>query len=235
MEHHAFTWVSLIPAAAHNPTVATLVTSLIVLAVILLLGMSARAALARDPDVPAERFGARGLFELIIEFLVNTVKSVIHHHPERYLWLLGSVFIFIFFSNLIGLIPGFSPPTGDPHTNVAVALVVFFTYHYYGIKENGWGYVRQFTGPFKGFMLVFAVLMVPIELIGHFFRPVTLTLRLYANMLADHMTVSIFTDMTHLLVPVVFLTLGLMVCLIQAFVFFILSTVYIGMAVSHDH
>ncbi len=233
MEHHGFQWVDLIVRG--NATLATVVTSLLVLALIAWVGASARAALNRDPDVPADRFGARALFELIVEFLVNTVRSVIPHHPEKYMWLLGSVFVFIFFSNLVGLIPGFSPPTGDPHTNVAVALVVFVAYHYYGIKENGWGYVRQFTGPFKGFMLVFAVLMVPIELIGHFFRPVTLTLRLYANMLADHMTVSIFTDMTHAVVPVVFLTLGLMVCLIQAFVFFILSTVYIGMAVSHDH
>ncbi len=234
MEHHGFQWVNLIHGVEeHN--LNTLVTSVLVLFLIWFVGGLAKKSLERDPGVPADRFGPQALFELVIEFLTNIVRSIIPHHPERYFWLLGSVFVFVLFNNLIGLVPGFTPPTGDPHTNVAVALVVFFAYHYYGIKENGVGYIRQFTGPFKGVMLVFSVLMVPIELIGHIFRPVTLTVRLYANMLADHTTVANFTDLTKFAVPSIFLGLGLLVCLIQAFVFFILSTVYIGLAVSHDH
>jgi F-type H+-transporting ATPase subunit a len=234
MEHHGFNWISLIPGVGRE-SLNTLVTSLLVLALIYWVGRRARVSLERDPGVPADRFGPQALFELIVEFLTNTVRSIIPHHPERYFWLLGSVFVFVLFNNLIGLVPGFSPPTGDPHTNAAIAIVVFVAYHYYGIKENGAAYVRQFTGPFTGVMLIFSVLMVPIELIGHVFRPVTLTVRLYANMLADHTTVANFTNLTYFAVPAIFLALGLLVCVIQAFVFFILSTVYIGLAVSHDH
>lgn len=146
--------------------------------------------------------------------------------------------------NLMGLIPGFLPPSDNINTNLAMGLTVFVFYHYLGIREHGTHYVGQFTGglPPKGFgtlitaflALIGCVLFV-IESIGHIIRPVSLSLRLWGNINGDHTLVGVFNGITPILVPVIFMVLGLFVCCVQAFVFSLLSTVYIKMAVSHDH
>ena len=131
----------------------------------------------------------------------------------------------------MGLLPGMGAATGNINTTLALGVFSFLMYNIYGFKEHGPGYLKQLMGP----VLFLAPLMFIIELISHLVRPLSLGLRLYGNMLGDHTVLSIFLDMTPFLVPVVFYFLGFFVCTIQAFIFTILSMVYISIALSHDH
>ncbi len=188
----------------------------------------------RDPKanvVPPSRFGLTALFDFMIEKLETLVHDVIGHGAEKHVPILIVTFIFILFSNLLGSIPGFPPPTSTVATNLACAGTIFLYYNYAGFKEHGIGYLKHFAGP----IIWLAWLMVPIELIGHLVRPVSLSLRLAGNITGDHMVLGIFTDLTYLIVPMIFVGLGLFVAFIQAFVFTLLSTIYIALAVSHDH
>jgi F-type H+-transporting ATPase subunit a len=134
-------------------------------------------------------------------------------------------------SNLTGLIPGFLPPTSHPSTNFAISITVFLFYNYEGVRENGVGYLKHFLGP----VLFLAPMMVILELIQHIVRPASLGLRLLGNISGDHMVLGLFSDLTPLVLPVIFFGLGLFVSFIQAFVFTLLSTIYISMAIAHDH
>ncbi len=142
----------------------------------------------------------------------------------------------IFFSNVLGLIPGFLPPTDTLTTTAAMAVVIFLATHIYGLKENGVAYLKHFLGP----VLILAPLILLIELVSHIVRPVTLCIRLTANMFADHAVLTVFlsllTGSLAVLTPVVALPvyiLGCLVVTIQTLVFCLLSTVYISMAIEH--
>jgi len=145
--------------------------------------------------------------------------------------LLATLFTFILFANLIGLLPGFTPPTGNLGTTFGLGVVSFVVYNYLGFREHGVSYLEHFIGP----VIWLAPLMVIVEVLSHVFRPVSLAIRLFGNMFADHLVLGIYTDLTKLVIPVAFYVLGAFVCVLQAFVFTILSTVYIALAVAHDH
>ena len=148
----------------------------------------------------------------------------------KYLPFVGSLAFFIFFSNALALLPGFSPPTDTLKTNLALALLVFLATHYFGVKEQGLKYFKHFLGPIPWLI----PLMLPIELISHIARPVSLSMRLMGNMASDHKVVATFTTLVPLLVPVPFLILGTLVVVVQTLVFCLLSMVYISMAVAHE-
>ena len=152
-------------------------------------------------------------------------------NAKKHLWLIGSLAFFIFFSNIMALVPGFGVPTDTLKTNLGIALLVFLATHYYGVKEHGLAYFKHFAGPLP----LLAPLMIPIELISHIARPASLALRLMGNMAADHKVVFTFFALVPILVPVPFLILGLLVCVVQTLVFCLLSMVYISMATAHDH
>jgi len=152
------------------------------------------------------------------------------HNAQRYLSLIGTLAFFIFFSNVLGLIPGFAPPTATLKTNLAIAGFVFVMTHVLGVREHGIKYFKHFLGP----VLWLSPLMLAIELISHIARPVSLSLRLMGNILADHKVVFSFFTLVPILVPVPFLLLGVLVCVIQTLVFVILTMVYISMAVAHE-
>ncbi len=203
------------------------------------LTMRAIKKMGHDP-LPEGKFTVRNVFELAVEFLDNMVRDVMGEHGRRFTPLIGSIFIFIFISNLLGLIPGFLPPTSNVNTNVAIALVVFFLTHYYGVKEHGGAYIKHFMGP----ILLLAPLIFAIEIISHIVRPFSLTVRLYSVINGDHMVLSVFSNIWSTLgldfipeigIPVVFLGLGTFISFIQAFVFSLLSMVYIAGATAHDH
>jgi F-type H+-transporting ATPase subunit a len=140
--------------------------------------------------------------------------------------------MFILVSNLGGLIPGLVPATESISSNLAMGLMVFLIYNVAGFREHGWHYIKQFTGP----MLAIAPLMFVIELIGHMVRPVSLSLRLMCNVFADHLLVGIFTtNAPYVIVPSALLFFGVLVALVQSYLFTLLTSVYISMAVSHDH
>ena len=181
--------------------------------------------------VPPRKFTFRNFFEILAESLYGFVEGAMGEaNVRRFYPLIGSLFLFILFANLFALIPGFSAPTDTLKTNVGIAIFVFLLTHIYGVKEHGVAYFKHFLGPVP----VLIPLMLPIELISHLVRPVSLSLRLMGNMLADHKVVMSFFALVPLIVPLPFLLLGLLVCFIQALVFCTLAMVYISMAIEHE-
>ena len=191
------------------------------------------AAVAKDGVVPSARFNVRALFEMVLDTVFGLMAQVMgEKNARRHFALIGSLALFILFSNLLALVPGAGVPTTTLKTNLGLGLLVFLATHYYGIKEHGVGaYLKHFAGPLP----ILAPLMVPIELISHLARPISLSLRLMGNMAADHKVVFTFFSLVPILVPVPFLILGLLVCVVQTLVFCLLSMVYISMATAHDH
>ncbi|HEY0190346.1 MAG TPA: F0F1 ATP synthase subunit A [Kofleriaceae bacterium] len=181
--------------------------------------------------VPPRRMNLRNFFEYQAESVYGMVEGAMgEENAPRFYPLIGALWIFILFSNLIGLIPGFVAPTDTIKTNLGLALLVFVLTHVYGVKEHGLSYFKHFLGPSPALI----PLMLPIELISHVARPLSLTVRLMGNMMADHKVVMSFFALVPLLVPLPFLLLGLLVCMIQALVFCTLAMVYIGMAIEHE-
>ncbi|MGE0870855.1 MAG: F0F1 ATP synthase subunit A [Kofleriaceae bacterium] len=223
-------------ALATFPTGFTLTHVLITILVLLftLWGAVSFVRGLKSPDqgmVPPRKMNLRNFFEFLAESLFGMVESSMgEKNAKRFYPLIGSLFIFILFCNLFALIPGFIAPTDTLKTNVGLALMVFLLTHIYGVKEHGLAYFKHFLGP----SLPLAPLMLPIELFSHLARPLSLSLRLMGNMVADHKVVLSFFALVPILVPVPFLLLGLLVCLIQAVVFCTLTMVYIGMAIEHE-
>jgi F-type H+-transporting ATPase subunit a len=186
---------------------------------------------AKDPLVPAGRLTAREIFEVVTVFVNDLVEGMMGRHGRQFVPLLASLFVFILFSNLLGLIPGFSPPTDTFQTTFGLGVISFVAYNYYGFREHGLGYLKQFVGP----VIWLAPLMILIEVLSHVFRPISLAIRLFGNMHADHLVLQTFTDLTKLVIPVAFYIFGAFVCVVQAFVFTALSMVYIALAISHEH
>ena len=183
--------------------------------------------------VPPTRFNVRNIFELFADAVLGMMEPVMGpKNARRYLPLIGTLAFFIFFSNCLALIPGFAPPTSTLKTNAALALSVFVLTHVYGVRQHGMAYFKHFLGP----VIWLSWLMLPIEIISHIARPVSLSLRLLGNIAADHKVVGAFFALVPILVPVPFLILGVLVCIIQAFVFCLLAMVYIqGAVAEHDH
>ncbi|MGN6104398.1 MAG: F0F1 ATP synthase subunit A [Kofleriaceae bacterium] len=210
-----------------------------VLITLLVIGIATVGALAflkglRGPDkglIPPRKMNFRNFFEYLAESLYGMVEGAMGEaHARKFFPLIGALFVFILFCNLFALFPGFIAPTDSLKTNIGLALLVFFLTHYYGVKEHGLAYFKHFLGP----SLPLAPLMLPIELVSHFARPMSLSIRLMGNMVADHKVVMSFFALVPILVPVPFLLLGILVCLIQAVVFCTLAMVYIGMAMEHE-
>ena len=175
--------------------------------------------------------GVQHLAEMTEEFVNDQSGSIIGHGYERFTPYLITLFLFILLANLIGLIPGLESPTGNPVVPLGFALVTFFYYHYHGIRVHGFSYVKQFLGP----VWWLYPLMLPIELISHLARILSLTIRLYANMFAGDLVTLAFFSLIPVGIPLIFLSLHFGVAIIQAYIFMILATVYLSMAVSHDH
>jgi F-type H+-transporting ATPase subunit a len=170
-------------------------------------------------------------FELFVEFLEEQLESNIGHDGHKYLNIIGTFAIFIVFCNLLGLIPGMISPTSNINVPAGCAAMVFLYYQFQGIKKQGIvTYVKHFMGP----VIFLAPLMLPIELIGHLARPVTLTIRLFANIMAEEMVIVIFFGIIPLLIPLPFMAFAIFGGLLQAFIFCTLSMVYLGGAVATE-
>jgi F-type H+-transporting ATPase subunit a len=233
---HGFNFVEHLPVIGHWPN--HVVMSILISVVLVLLTWVARVQLGRvrkTPGgglVPDSKLTFRNFFELVAESLYNMTESVLgRHDAEKYFPVIGSLFVFIFVSNLAGLIPGFLPPTDNLNVTLALGIVVFFYFMALGFKEHGIAYLKHFVGPV--WWLFF--LMIPIEIISTLIRPVSLAFRLRGNISGDHMVLALFSNMTPVLVPVIFYGLGLFVSFVQAFVFCLLTMVYVQLATAHDH
>ena len=200
----------------------------------------------KDPKaalVPEGKLTLRTFMELFVGYVYRSMADMMGKDAARFfLPLIGTCAVVIFFSNVLGLIPGFLPPTDNPNTTFAMAIVIFATTHVFGVKEQGLvNYVKHFMGP-KWYL---APLMFPIELISHMARPLTLAIRLAANMTADHLVLTIFIGMAagfpmawsvFIPIPLPLYFMGCIVVTVQTLVFCLLSTVYISMAIAHsDH
>ena len=212
-----------------------LVGTWLVMGILLIFGILARRSLAAatDPIVPDDKITVRSVAETIVEWADGFVSEVTQlHHYRQFVPFFGTLFLFILLANFLGLVPGMEPPTADSDLTFALGTICFVFYIYQGMKANGvLGYLGTYLGP----MLAIAPLMLMIEIADNLFRPFSLGVRLYANMFADHMVLSIFTGLTYAIVPMAFLTLGSIVCIIQAMVFMILSMAYVRLAVEHEH
>ncbi len=178
--------------------------------------------------LPEGRITLTNIMEMTIEVVLRLMSDVMGpQRARKHLPLIGPLFIYILVSNLLGVVPGFYSPTQNINTNLACALVVFFYYNYYGIREQGFRrYFRHMAGP----ILWLAPLIFAIEVVSHIVRPVSLSVRLLGNIAGDHMVLDIFSGLVPLLLPVVFMGLAIFIAILQAFVFTLLSIIYIQMA-----
>jgi F-type H+-transporting ATPase subunit a len=170
-------------------------------------------------------------FELIYEFVKGQAEEQVGHSAHRYLTFFGTIFLFILTANLMGLIPVFESPTMNPSVTAGLAFATFFYYHMMGLKENGLKYLAHFCGP----LWWLAPLMIPIEIISHLARVLSLTVRLYANMFAGEQVTLVFLKLTFFAVPAVFMGLHVFVGVVQAYIFMLLAMAYVGGAVAHEH
>ncbi len=225
-------WFSLIPGLEDVPF--HILMANFAMLILVLLSIAAyfyvKKKMEKRDFLPEDKPGTGNILVLSVELLREMVVQTMGEEGEKFVPLFGSIFIYIFVNNLLGLIPGFAPATSNVNTNAAVAIFVFFATHYYGFKYHKWKYVKHFTGP----VWWLVILMVPIELIGHLVRPVSLSLRLMGNMFGDHTVLEIFTHLTWIGVPIFFLILGTFVAFVQAFIFTMLSIAYIAGAIEEE-
>jgi F-type H+-transporting ATPase subunit a len=203
----------------------------VVMQILVVLLLMAVFALLR-PRLSVDRPGGlQHIFEMVYDFVNSQAEDQVGHAAHKYLSYFGTIFIFILTANLIGIIPSFESPTMNAPVTCGCALATFFYYHLMGIQANGLAYIKHFMGP----MTWLAPLMFPIEIVSHLARPLSLTVRLYANMFAGEQVTMVFLRMTYFLVPVIFMGLHIFVGLIQAYIFMLLTMVYVGSAVAHEH
>lgn len=230
MEHGGIFYYQFIPGLNRLPMqVGNAILVSIILIVVFLLGY---LSLKRKGDdvVPDKKFTLLNLMEIIVEACIKLIEDNMGKVGRSLLYILGSLIIFILFNNLSGLVPGFAPSTSNLNTTLALALTVFFLYQFYGFKVHGLKYLKHFTGPF----LWLAPLMFPIEIIGHLARPMSLSLRLFGNMMGDHLVLTIFFLLAPLVVPLPIMFIGIFVSVIQTLVFVMLSMAYFSGAIEQE-
>ena len=198
------------------------------LAMAILIGLSLAARFSLKKTAPT---GVQNFMETIVGGLENFIVDIMGPEGRHYLSLIGTLFLFILVCNLEGLFPGFDSPTANINTTLALALVTFTATHYIGIKRHGFAYVKHFMGP----MWALAPLMLPIELISHLARVMSLTFRLFGNMVAKHKLLLVLALLAPYIAPVPILGLGLLVSFVQALVFALLTMLYLSGSVEAAH
>ncbi len=226
-----FSYPANTPVTLEYTTLA-LFASLVV--AVLVLVLKGRIANTREAIVPEGELTASSFLENFVETFYGMLRETLGKDDARYfLPIVGTCALFIFFSNALGLVPGFSPATSNFNVTLACGLIVFFCTHFYGLQRQGAAYLKHFVGP----MPLLAPLMIPLEIISHLVRPFSLGVRLLANMFVDHLLVSVFTSLVFILVPLPIMLLGVLTVTLQTYVFCLLATIYIQLAIEHhdDH
>jgi F-type H+-transporting ATPase subunit a len=244
----SFSWLMFIPAIGHDHELLAIAHSWMVVAFLIVLALmvngrikKAKDNLTREDLVPDDHLNLRSAWEFYVESILGMMRGQMGDNARPYFWLVGTLFIYIFCSNLMGLLPGLLPPTENVNNNFALAMIVFFAYHLVGIKYQGFGgYFKHWLGP----VLWLGPLMFIIEAISYILvRPGSLTIRLFGNINGDHLVLGIFSQvlpeqfsrLMGLGIPVIFLGLGLIVSFMQAFVFSLLTSIYLGGSMAHGH
>ncbi len=224
------------PVTAHGAE--PLVASVFVMVLLIGLALGVRAQV-KNHDlavIPEAKLTFRTFFEVFVGFWYDTMKDMMGpKRAKRYFPLVGSLACFILFSNALGLIPGFAPPTSNWNITMGCALVVFVMFNYYGFKENGVGYLKHLFGPYIGWWgIPVNILLFGIEVISTLIRPLTLSVRLMLNMAVDHLLVSLTLGMVALFLPIPVMILGTLVVIVQVVVFCLLTSIYISLATEHE-
>ena len=216
----------------HSIHVQHVAAILLVTLVLLVIALFARRGLARTKDeiLPDDKLTARNFVELLMEGIFTIMQFTMTREAAiRHFWLIGPLTLFILFSNLLGLVPGFLPPTENFNTTFACATVVFVYYNTYAFYRLGLGHLGHMANPVgESWGWLLAPIFLPIELISHAVRPISLAVRLLCNMAGDHLVLAVFIGVFPFLLPIPFMALGLFVALVQTFIFLLLSSVYIG-------
>jgi len=197
----------------------------LIIIMLLLVSLVATRAIKAVPS------GMQNFMEVVIGGIENMIVETMGEHGRPFFPLVATLAIFILVSNLVGLIPGFFPPTANINTTAACAIVVFVMTHVVGVKEHGVGYIKHFMGP----IIWLAPMIFFIEVIGHLSRVISLTLRLFGNMNGHELVLMIFFGLAPFLVPLPMMLMGVLVSFIQAFVFMLLAMIYIQGSLEHAH
>jgi F-type H+-transporting ATPase subunit a len=171
------------------------------------------------------------LLESIFSAINDLAETIIGPEARRFFPLIGTLTMFIFFCNILGLLPSFDSPTNNLNTTVACALVVFFFYNYVGIRAHGISYIKHFMGP----VWWLAPLMFPIEIISHLARPLSLSMRLFGNIFGEDLALIVLFGLVPFLVPLPLMVLAVFTSALQTFVFIILTIIYLSGAVEEAH
>jgi F-type H+-transporting ATPase subunit a len=214
------------PKHPQAPIPNSVAMEVLVILFLVVLFMAVRSRLSVDKPSPLQH-----IFEGVHGFVEGQSQEIIGHHSEGFTPFLVALGLFILGCNLIGLIPGFESPTAVPVVPLGCAICAFFYYQTQGFKHAGIGYLKHFAGPLP----ILAPLMVPIEIISHLARVLSLTIRLYANMFAGDMVTLVFLSLVPIGVPILFLGLHIGVSFLQAYIFILLTTVYLAGAVAEEH
>jgi F-type H+-transporting ATPase subunit a len=210
----------------HNVTHAFLVSIILIVTALMV-----RGSLSLVPR------GIQNFVEMMVDAIWKLVDDNIGHHWSKTLFpFICTIFLFILLCNFMGLVPGFASPTSNVNTNAAMAIPVFLVTHILGVRVHGASYINQFLGPIRSLAaLPLMILMFFVEVIGHFARPVTLTVRLFGNMTGKHIILLVLGIIAPVVAPAVILGLGVLVSVVQAFVFALLATLYLAGAVEAAH
>lgn len=215
------------PEDAQAPISNAVAMEVLIVLIMLLLFVLVRSRLsAENPG------GLQHVFEGLHGFIQGQSDEIIGHHSEPYTPFLVTLFAFVLLCNLLGLVPGFESPTATPAVPLGLAICAFLYYNAKGVQKQGpLKYAAHFAGP----MPALALLMIPIEIVSHLARVMSLTIRLFANMFAGDMVTLVFFSLVPLGIPVIFLGLHIGVSILQAYIFVLLTTVYLAGAVAEEH
>lgn len=218
-------WVGM--PGQDRPWANFITMQIVVVALIVVVFAILRAKLSFDRPGKLQH-----ICELIYEFVSGQAEDQMGHGGAKYLAYFATIFIFILLANLIGIIPGFEAPTMNPSVPAGLAIATFLYYNAVGLRTNGpIKYAAHFAGP----VWWLAPLMIPIEIVSHLARPLSLTIRLYANMFAGEKLTMVFLSLTYFVIPAAFMGLHFFVALLQAYIFMLLTMIYVAGATAHDH
>ncbi len=230
LEIHAFQSVGLDPAKAAEKAAGVnqaFALELLIAAGLIAFFLLVRATLSVERANPAQHIA-----EMIHEAIGGQAEQVIGHGYERFQAYVTCIFLFVLLNNLSGLIPGLEAPTSSIMVTLGLAIATFFYYNFHGIRANGiLGYLKQTAGP----IWWMSWLIFPIETVSHLARILSLSVRLYANMFAGDMLTLVIFSLVPIGFPIIFLGLHVFISLIQAFVFMLLTMIYLSLAVAHEH
>lgn len=242
MHNFGATFLGHKPVDAHSAE--PIAASVLVALIIIVLALRAKAAVSdyEKSVIPDEKLSLRTFFEIFIGYFYNMMKDMMGPtRAKKYFPVVGTAACFVFFSNVLGMIPGMLPPTATWSVTAGCAAVVLVAFTYYGLQAQGFGFITHLAGPWMGWgMLPINILIFTIEFISTFvIRPVTLSIRLMLNIAVDHLLLSILLAIFTLFLPLPIMMLGTLVAIVQVLVFCLLTTIYITLATEthddHDH